>query len=488
MQRTLSSSLLALLCLLLVAGPSTLLVQAQDYRKFNMSGMHAFRGPVPNKNLKTLVSFGRGFLATFADPDCASTPACRDEAVALTSKVGDCTGHTFYEGLGMMGLVCFGTPSICSVESDKATLATLRALALLEDVIIDKRVRLRLPPAPSNETMAAASTGPEGEQQRRRQPATPLMPGNPRQSNRQEAEIMATPYNWGRDRMNQVYSSLDQRTGTCASRGQGVRIYVLDTGCRTSHVEFRTCLTCSSRRATTESVRLSDGYRPYGTGGDNNGHGTHVAAFAAGLQVGMAPAATVKCIKVLGGDGSGSLSGIVGGMDMVSQAKRASPNVPMVVNLSLGSGYSNTVNTAVGRLASLGVMVVVAAGNEGQDASRTSPASASSAITVGASTTSDRRTSWSNYGSVVDVYAPGESILSASYSGDSYYVRMSGTSMASPGVAGEVACILGAATGSRCSSSNTVVGKIRNPRVEVSQPGGSKPLAYVAEGSRVSCP
>lgn len=488
MQRTLSSSPLALFCLLLVAAPSALLVQAQDYRKFNMSGMHAFRGPVPNKNLKTLVSFGRGFLATFADPDCIRTPTCSEEAVALTSKVGDCTGHTLYEGLGMMGMVCFGPPSVSSVESDKATLAILEGLALLEDVIIDKRVRLRLPPAPSNTTMSAASTGAEGEQQRRRQPSSPLVPGSPRQNDRQKAEAMATPYNWGRDRMNQIYSSLDRRTGTCASRGQGVRIYVLDTGCRTSHVEFRTCLTCSSRRATTESVRFSDGYRPYGSGGDNNGHGTHVAAFAAGLQVGMAPAAAVKCIKVLDGDGSGSLSGIVAGMDMVAQAKRASPNVPMVVNLSLGSGNSNTVNSAVGRLASLGVMVVVAAGNEAQDASRTSPASASSAITVGASTTSDRRASWSNYGSVVDVYAPGSDILSASYQGDSYYVRMSGTSMASPGVAGEVACILGASPGSRCSSSNTVVGKIRNPRVAVSQPGGSKPLVYVAEGSRVSCP
>jgi subtilisin family serine protease len=196
----------------------------------------------------------------------------------------------------------------------------------------------------------------------------------------------------------------------------------------------------------------------------------------------------VKCIKVLGSDGSGSLSGIVAGMDMVAQAKRASPRVPMVVNLSLGSGFSSTVNNAVSRLSSLGVMVVVAAGNEGRDASRTSPASATSAITVGASTTSDRRTSWSNYGSVVDVYAPGDSILSASYAGDSSYVRMSGTSMASPGVAGHVACVLGAAPGSRCSSSDTVVGKIRNPRVVVSQLGGSKPLAYVAEGSRVSCP
>jgi subtilisin family serine protease len=136
----------------------------------------------------------------------------------------------------------------------------------------------------------------------------------------------------------------------------------------------------------------------------------------------------------------------------------------------------------------LGVMVVVAAGNEGQDASRTSPASVSSVITVGASTTADQRTRWSNYGSVVDVYAPGADILSASSSGDSSYVRMSGTSMASPGVAGGVACMLGASSGSRCRSSDTVVEKISNPRVVVSQPGGGKPLAYVAEGSRVSCP
>lgn len=485
MPRYLSSSSLALFCLFLAVGPSILLVQAQDYRKFNMSGMHAFRGPVPNKNVKILSSFGRGFLATFTDPHCARTPTCQDDALALTSKVGDCTGHTFYEGLGMMGLVCFGTPSFSSVESDEENLAALQSLTIFNNVITDKRVRLRLPPAPSNATMAATSTEAEGEQRRRRRGPRA---GNPRQNDNQKAEVMTEPYNWGRDRMNQIYSSLDGRMDTCASRGQGVRIYVLDTGCRTSHVEFRTCLACSSSRATTESVRLSDGYRPYGRGGDDNGHGTHVAAFAAGLQVGMAPAATVKCIKVLAGDGSGSLSSIVGGMDMIAQAKRVSPNLPVVVNLSLGSRYSNTVNSAVERLASLGVMVVVAAGNEGQDASRTSPASVSSVITVGASTTADQRTRWSNYGSVVDVYAPGADILSASSSGDSSYVRMSGTSMASPGVAGGVACMLGASSGSRCRSSDTVVEKISNPRVVVSQPGGGKPLAYVAEGSRVSCP
>jgi subtilisin family serine protease len=175
-------------------------------------------------------------------------------------------------------------------------------------------------------------------------------------------------------------------------------------------------------------------------------------------------------------------------MDMVAQAKRASPGVPMVISMSLGSSYSSTVNNAVGRLASLGVTVVVAAGNEGQNAANVSPASATSAITVGASTTSDRRTSWSNYGSVVDVYAPGVDILSASYQGETYYTRMSGTSMATPAVAGEVACVLGAALGSTCSSSYVLVSKIRNPSVSVYQSGGSKPLAYVAEGSTVRCP
>lgn len=483
-----ATALLALLALLPHA------TTAQDYSKFNTSGMHVFRGPVPNKNTKRLISFGRGFLATFRDPACAADATCRAEAVAMTDKTSDCSGHTFYPGLGMMGLVCFGPPSTSSVESDRATLATLQGLnTLLADVTADKRVRLVLPPTnatTTNTTMAAAAhTDADGSSNPlRRPPADGVVPGSPRRNDDQVATDMATPYNWGRDRMNQVSSSLDQRLGTCRSQGKGVRIYNLDTGCLTSHAEFRSCAGCSSTRATTESVRLSSGSRPFSSGRDGNGHGTHTAGIAAGLRVGAAPAATIRCIKVLGNDGSGSLSWIVAGMDMVAQAKRASPSVPMVVNLSLGSSYSSTVNNAVGRLASLGVVVVVAAGNEARNAANTSPASATSAITVGASTTSDRRASWSNYGSVVDIYAPGSDILSASHRGDTYYVRMSGTSMACPGVAGEVACVLGAAPGSRCSSSNVLVSKIRNPRVSVYQSGGSKPLAYVAEGSTVRCP
>lgn len=474
--------------LVFVGAPDFTRVQCQDYRKFNMSGMHAFRGPIPNKNVKLLTTFGRGFLASFNHSDCVSDRLCRDGAVAITTKIGDCMAHTFYEGLGMMGMVCFGPPSFSSAESDKSTLATLHSLPLLQEIVPDKRVRLRLPQTAANSTADVSITVSEmeGNNRRRKRGSSPRRPNGPSQNDLQEAHEMATPYNWGRDRMNQVDSTLDGHSGTCASKGAGVRVYVLDTGCRTSHVEFRTCLACRTSRATTESVLLSSGYRPYGIGIDNNGHGTHVAAYAGGLRVGMAPSATVKCIKVLGGDGGGTLSDIMSGFDMVARAKRASPGTPIVVNLSLGSSYSGAVNSAVSRLVSLGVIVVVAAGNEAQDASRVSPASSTSAVTVGASSTSDRRASWSNYGSVVDLYAPGVDILSASNRGDAYYVQMSGTSMASPGVAGQVACILGNSLRTRCSS-NAVVGELRNPVVSIRQPGGNRPLTYLAAGSSIAC-
>ena len=102
----------------------------------------------------------------------------------------------------------------------------------------------------------------------------------------------------------QIPNALDQRLGVCANRGKGVRVYILDTGCRTTHAEFRAGGGSTATRAATQSVVLSDGSRPYGSGGDGNGHGTHVSGIAAGLNVGIAPAAVIRCIKVLGNDGS----------------------------------------------------------------------------------------------------------------------------------------------------------------------------------------
>jgi subtilisin family serine protease len=261
------------------------------------------------------------------NPRTHSDEACRDKAIAATKSL-DCDGHTFYPGLGLMGMVCFAPPTAgSSREADAGTLAYLRSalltppgpsasatinaatpLPLFTGLDMDRPVRLILP------SMPTAHASVEGEEvvsinsTLHRGPGSPGKgrnpPSSPPASQEEEATIEATPYNWGRDRINQVSASLDQRVGTCASKGRGVRVYILDTGCRTSHAEFRTCSGCSSTRATTQSVTLSDGSRPYGSGGDGNGHGTHTAGIAAGLNVGTAPLAAIRCIKVLGNDGS----------------------------------------------------------------------------------------------------------------------------------------------------------------------------------------
>lgn len=244
----------------------------------------------------------------------------------MATKALDCDGHTFYPGLGMMGMVCFGPPTAgSSRDADAATLTALRsalltppadatttdaadavvagaAAALFKGIDMDRRVRLVLPipvarasiaESGSNEVVSINST-------LYRSPGKDHDPP----VNNEEATVQAAPYNWGRDRVNQVSAALDQQTGTCASKGRGARVYLLDTGCRASHAEFRTCSGCSSTRATTQSVVLSDGSKPYGSGGDGNGHGTHTAGIAAGLNVGTAPLAAIRCIKVLGNDGS----------------------------------------------------------------------------------------------------------------------------------------------------------------------------------------
>lgn len=237
----------------------------------------------------------------------------------MATKSLNCDGHTFYPALAIMGMVCFSPPTVgSSRDADSATLTSLRsalltppttagapvtsaASPLFKGIDMDRPVRLIVP-----SPVARASVEDDGDQIVSIN-STLYKPGrNPGSApvNNEEATVEATPYNWARDRVNQLYSSLDQQIGTCASKGRGVRIYVLDTGCRTTHAEFRTCSGCSATRATTQSVTLSDGSRPYGSGADGNGHGTHVSGSAAGLNVGTAPLATIRCIKVLGNDGS----------------------------------------------------------------------------------------------------------------------------------------------------------------------------------------
>ncbi|KAG5640906.1 hypothetical protein DXG03_006680 [Asterophora parasitica] len=175
---------------------------------------------------------------------------------------------------------------------------------------------------------------------------------------------------------------------------------------------------------------------------DGNGHGTHVAGTVGGSQYGVAKAVSIIAVKVLGDDGSGSVTDIVDGLQWVSSAAAASGR-PSIATLSLGGGASVPLDNAVTSLVNKGIHVTVAAGNDNVDAKNTSPARAAGVITVGASTIADARASFSNYGSVVDVFAPGLNVISSWIGSTTATNQISGTSMATPHVAGLVAYLVG---------------------------------------------
>ncbi|HSP59628.1 MAG TPA: S8 family peptidase, partial [Ornithinimicrobium sp.] len=175
---------------------------------------------------------------------------------------------------------------------------------------------------------------------------------------------------------------------------------------------------------------------------DCNGHGTHVAGTVGGSTYGVAKGVNLVPVRVLDCRGSGSWSGVVAGMDWVV----GDADGPSVANLSLGGGANASVDDAVARMVDAGVTTVVAAGNEDQDACTTSPARAPDALTVGATDRDDRRASFSNHGSCLDLFAPGVGITAAWHKGDTSTNTISGTSMASPHVAGVVALVLQGST------------------------------------------
>ncbi|KAJ5138214.1 alkaline serine protease [Penicillium bovifimosum] len=213
-----------------------------------------------------------------------------------------------------------------------------------------------------------------------------------------------------------------------STAGEGIVVYGVDTGIDIGHPDFE-----GRAKWGTNTVDNDDT--------DGNGHGTHTASTAVGGKYGVAKKASVVAVKVLGSDGSGTNSQVIAGMEWaVKDAKSRGVTGKSVMNMSLGGGYSRAMNDAAASVVKSGVFLAVAAGNEAQDSKNSSPASAPSVCTVAASTSSDGSASFTNFGSGVDVYAPGDGITAAFPGGSTK--TLSGTSMAAPHVAGVAAYLM----------------------------------------------
>jgi subtilisin family serine protease len=276
----------------------------------------------------------------------------------------------------------------------------------------------------SSDTKAASPS----EVRRRRSKKPDFSPGKP-------------DYRWGLDRV-------DDRKGfdksyDFAYDGHGVHVYVLDTGIKLDHMDFWTDDGGSRAIPTIEmwgtEVMECSGPKDATCAIDRFGHGTHCAGSVAGETSGVAKGATIHAVKVLGDDGKGSDLGLAMAVDWImTKGER-----PAILSMSLGRrGKSPTMEDVVKKAIKSGLTVVVAAGNENLDACGNSPAYIDGAITVGATTEDDARADFSNYGSCVDIFAPGKSIKSAYYAGAARYATMSGTSMACPHVSGFAAMLL----------------------------------------------
>jgi hypothetical protein len=248
---------------------------------------------------------------------------------------------------------------------------------------------------------------------------------------------------WGLDRLDQRALPLNTQF-SYATDGTGVNVYVIDSGVRVSHTEF-------GGRAFIGGDFIDDDFDgdPSDVGNDDansaipdgydcNGHGTHVAGTIGGAMYGVAKNVTVWAHRVLDCQGAGSVSGVIAAVDAITEAGRR----PAVVNMSLGGPASTALDSAIRRSIAAGFTYVVAAGNDNIDASASSPARVTEAITVGATASNDVRASFSNFGQALDVFAPGVSIRSAGIASDIATTTLSGTSMAAPHVAGIAALYL----------------------------------------------
>jgi subtilisin family serine protease len=295
-------------------------------------------------------------------------------------------------------------------------------------------------------------------------PSAAVTPGAPARSPRAAS--------WGLDRIDQRDLPLDgtmdlQAANASAVGGSGVLAYVIDTGVRSDHAQF--------------GGRVESGYTAVSDGNgaeDCNGHGTHVAGTVGGADYGVAPSVSIVPVRVLDCYGSGNLSDVIAGLNWV--VANHAPGQLAVANMSLGGGYSEALNAAVQSVIDDGVTMVVAAGNSDMDACGNSPASAAAAITVGATDANDQRASFSDYGSCVDLFAPGVDIMSSWHDSSTATATLSGTSMASPHVAGGVALTLASTRSTSTGEISTnVLGNASNNRVGDAGAGSPNRLLYI---------